>query len=62
MTVGQLKSALGKDDTKDVSLYFTLQVPKGEKLIKMNFSMSIQDVKNHFLEDEVIIIGEEKHA
>lgn len=59
MTVGQIKEALKDvDDNKNVSLFFTLKVSKGDKLIKQNYTLEIQDVKTHFLEDEVVIVGD----
>ena len=59
MTVGQIREALKDvDDNKDVSLFFTLKVSKGDKLIKQNYTLEIQDIKTHFLEDEVVIVGD----
>lgn len=59
MTVGQIKEALKDvDDNKDVSLFFTLKVSKGDKLIKQNYTLGIQDIKTRFLEDEVVIVGD----
>ena len=59
MNVGQVKEALKDvDDNKDISLFFTLLVSKGDKLVKQNYSLDIQDIKTHFLEDEVVIVGE----
>ena len=59
MTVGQIKETLKDvDDNKNVSLFFTLKVSKGDKLIKQNYTLEIQDVKTHFLEDEVVIVGD----
>lgn len=59
MNVGQVKEALKDvDDNKDISLFFTLVVSKGDKLVKQNYSLGIQDIKTHFLEDEVVIVGE----
>ena len=59
MTAGQIKEALKDvDDNKNVSLFFTLKVSKGDKIIKQNYTLEIQDIKTHFLEDEVVIVGD----
>ena len=57
MTSRELKAMLPDDDT-EVSLYITIQVPRGEKVVTKRYCRAIADVKTKAIDGEYLIVSE----